>query len=321
MSDKLHLLIPGAVLAPEGSGPGAPVPASALPVPLPPNLRALLALLAPGATISCEEDSPSTPFELALAQAQGLPGEAGHIPWAAFETGTVGTPCAFVRLCHWQVGADHVMLSPPEDLALDQETAATLLAAMAPYFEEDGIALQPYGSVPGVWLATGEPLRNLRTVSLQRLAGQRLTPALLDAAGSPDATLRRLQNEMQMLLYTHPLTEERQRRGLQPVNSFWVTGAGVLARPVAAASEVQVEARLAAPALRRDAAAHALAWQQVDAGPCASLLAHARQGGQAQLTLCGDRAAQTFGPAQNGGWRRFQGAFGFLRTPDGLKQL
>ena len=133
--------------------------------------------------------------------------------------------------------------------------------------------------------------------------------------------MRRLQNEMQMLLYTHPLTEERQRRGLQPVNSFWVTGAGVLAEPVVAAPGVQVEARLAAPALRRDATAHALAWLQVDAGPCASLLAHARQGGPAQLTLCGERAAQTLGPANNGGWRRFQGALGFLRAPDGLEQL
>ncbi|RYF42159.1 MAG: phosphoglycerate mutase [Comamonadaceae bacterium] len=317
MSDKLHLLIPGAVLAPEASGPTAP----ALPAPLPPNLRALLALLAPGATIACEEGSPATPFELALARANGLSGEPGHIPWAAFETATVGTPCAFIHLCHWQVGADHVMLSPPEDLALDAETANALRAAMAPYFEEDGIALNPYGAVPGVWLATGEPLRTLRTVSLDRLAGQRLTPALLDAAGSPDATLRRLQNEMQMLLYTHPLTEERQRRGLQPVNSFWVTGAGVLDQPPAAAPEVQVETRLAAPALRRDAAGHAQAWQQVDAETCASLLALARRGGPVQLTLCGERAAKTFGPAHNGAWRRFKSGIGLLRSSDGLVQL
>lgn len=313
MSDKLHLLIPGAVLTPEVSGPVA----SALPA----NLRALLALLAPGAMIACEENSPSTPFELALARAHGLPGEAGHIPWAAFETASVGTPCAFIQLCHWQVGADHVMLSPPEDLALDPETAAALLAAMAPYFEEDGISLQPYGAVPGVWLATGEPLRTLRTVSLQRLAGQRLTPALLDAAGSPDATLRRLQNEMQMLLYTHRLTEERQRRGLQPVNSFWVTGAGALEQPLAPAPDVQVETRLAAPALRRDAAAHAQGWQQVDAETCASLLDLARRGGQVQLTLCGERASKTFGPARNGAWSRFQSATGLLCTSDGLSQL
>ncbi|MEO7548052.1 MAG: phosphoglycerate mutase [Ramlibacter sp.] len=320
MSDKLHLLIPGAVLAPEASGP-TPVSAPGLPVPLPPNLRALLGLLEPGVTILCDEDSPATPFELSLALAHGLPGEAGSIPWAAFDTATVGTPCAFVQLCHWQVGADHVMLSPPGDLALDPETATVLLAAMAPYFEEDGIVLQPYGNVPGVWLATGEPLRGLRTISLDRLAGRRLTPALLDAAGSPDATLRRLQNEMQMLLYTHPLTEERQRRGMLPVNSFWVTGAGLLDQPVARSPDVQVEAGLAMPAQRRDAAAHAQAWQQVDAGPCAELLALARRDGVAQLTLCGERASKTFGPARNGAWSRFQNVLGLLRTADGLDQL
>jgi hypothetical protein len=38
--------------------------------------------------------------------------------------------------------------------------------------------------------------------------------------------LRRLQNEMQMLLYTHPVNERRIARGLPAVNSFWISGTG-----------------------------------------------------------------------------------------------
>ena len=313
MSDKLHLLIPGAVLPPDATASPAP--------PLPLSLRGLLATLAPAERIACEEDSPATPFELALAQANGLPGAPGFIPWAAFETGTVGTPCAWIKLCHWQVGADNVMLSPPEDLALDAATADALLAAMAPYFLEDGITLRPYGTVAGVWLATGEPLRGLRTVSMDRLAGQRLTPSLLDAAGTPAASLRRLQNEMQMLLYTHPANDARQQNGLQPVNSFWVSGAGQLDQAVPVAADVQVEARLAAPALRGDAAAHARAWQEVDADTCAALLALARAGGSARLTLCGSDAAQTFGPAHNGAWNRIMSNIGLKPASTGLEKL
>ncbi|MES2687915.1 MAG: phosphoglycerate mutase [Pseudomonadota bacterium] len=315
MPDKLHLIIAGAVM-PQDAGEAAPP----LP-PLTPNLRALLAAMAPDNRISCGEDDPSTPFELALAQANGLPGDPGQIPWAAFETGTLETPCAFIKLCHWQVGADHVRLSPPEDLALDEETSRTLLAAMAPYFLEDGITLAPDGRLPGTWLATGEVFRGLRSVSMDTLMGRHLTRSLLDGAGTPAATLRRLQNEMQMLLYTHPANEARQQRGLAPVNSFWVTGAGVLEQTLPTAPEVRVESRLYAPALRRDAAAHAQAWQLVDADSCAALLAVLRAGGDARLTLCGGRAAQSFVPASAGLWPRIKHVLGLQPIWDGREQL
>ncbi|MFN3571155.1 MAG: phosphoglycerate mutase, partial [Polaromonas sp.] len=250
MPDQLHLIIPGAVLSRDAGEPAAPLP------PLPTKLRALLAAMRPQERIECGEDDPSTPCELAFAQALGLPGGPGQIPWAAFDTGTAGTPCAFITLCHWQVGADHVRLSPPEDLAIDEDTARTLLASMAPYFLEDGITLTP-GGRPGNWLATGEVFRGLRSISMDTLMGRHLTRSLLDGAGTPAATLRRLQNEMQMLLYTHPVNELRQQQGLAPVNSFWVSGAGVLEQAVPAAPQVRVDARLQAPAQRGDAAAHA----------------------------------------------------------------
>jgi len=315
MPDKLHLIIAGAVL-PQSIGEAAPP----LP-PLTPNLRALLAAMTPEGRIECSEDDPSTPFELALAQANGLPGDPGQIPWAAFESGSIGLPCAFITLCHWQVGADHVRLSPPEDLALDEEASLTLLAAMAPYFLEDGITLAPYGSLPDTWLATGEVFRGLRSVSMDTLMGRHLTRSLLDGASTPAATLRRLQNEMQMLLYTHPTNEKRQQRGLAPVNSFWVSGAGVLDHAIAFASDVQVESRLQAPALRRDATAHARAWQAVDADACAALLAVLRAGGRARLTLCGERAAQSFVPAGNGLWPKIKHVLGLQPIWDGREQL
>jgi hypothetical protein len=314
MPDKLHLIIAGAVL-PQSIGETAP-PSP----PLTSNLRALLAAMTPADRIECSEDDPSTPFELALAQANSLPGGPGQIPWAAFETGRIGLPCAFITLCHWQVGADHVRLSPSDDLALDEETSHTLLAAMAPYFLEDGITLAR-GDKPGTWLATGEVFRGLRSVSMDTLMGRHLTRSLLDGAGTPAATLRRLQNEMQMLLYTHPANEARQQRGLAPVNSFWVTGAGVLDLAVASNSDVQVESRLYAPASRRDAAAHAQAWQIVDLEACAALLAVLRAGGDARLTLCGERAAQSFVPAPASLWSRFKRVLGLQPIWDGREQL
>jgi hypothetical protein len=315
MPPTLHLIIPGAVL-PHDAGETASTKA-----PVTPKLRSLLSSMQPTTRIECAEDSPSTPFELALAEADALPGEAGHIPWAAFETGTVGTPCAFIKLCHLQVGADHILLLPPEDLGVDAETSQALLSAMAPYFLEDGITLQPYGAAPGTWLATGEPFRNLRTVSTDQLAGRRLTRSMLESAGGSAAVLRRLQNEMQMLLYTHPVNEARQQQRLLPINSFWVAGAGVLGTKVPIASDVHVESRLYAAALRRDAAAHAKAWQEVDADVCADLLARLRAGEEVRLTLCSEKAAQTFVPAKTGLWRQFKSVLGLQPTFNLREQL
>ena len=304
MPQKFHLIIPGAVLSHD---------AGALPSnqePVTPKLRALLAAMDAVTRIECAEDSPSTPFESALAEANALPGGPGYIPWAAFETGTVGVPCAFVKLCHLQVGADHILLSPPEDLVVDALTSGVLMSAMSPYFLEDGIILHPYGTVPGTWLAIGEPFRGLRTVSTNQATGRHLTRSMLDSSGGSAVLLRRLQNEMQMLLYTHPANETRQQQRLLPINSFWVTGAGVLDAKTPAAPDVQVEMRLHAAALRRDAAAHAAAWQEIDAEVCADLLARVRAGEDVRLTLCSDKAAQTFIPAKTGVWGQFKSVLG-----------
>ena len=86
-TEPLHLLIPDAA---RWLPPGAPRPA----LPRLPQLQALLRRLRPAGTIAVDEDSPAMPFEIALAHANGLPGEPGRVPWAAFESGTVGTPCA-----------------------------------------------------------------------------------------------------------------------------------------------------------------------------------------------------------------------------------
>jgi hypothetical protein len=308
MSDKLHLLIPGA--APPAGAPA--VDRGSLP-----NLLALLAALAPAGRIALDDESLSTPFEVALARANGLPDEPGRIPWAAFETGTPGTPCAWIKPCHWRVGADHIVLTPPRALVLDAETSQALLDAMAPYFREDGIELRSHGTVADAWLGTGEPLRGLATLSVDRAVHRRLTPSAFEAAGP---VLRRLQNEMQMLLYTHPANEARLQRGLLPVNSFWVTGAGVLERALAPSAQVQVERRLC-DAESGEPSVLAQAWREVDADSCAMLLARLRAGRQVQLTLCGERAAQAWGPERAGAWARLKAAVGLRPGFDHLGQL
>jgi hypothetical protein len=130
-------------------------------------------------------------------------------------------------------------------------------------------------------------------------------------ASAQAAPLRRLQNEMQMLLYHHPVNDQRIERGEAAVNSFWFSDCGHLPTPTGAASPPPVlNTDLRASALREDWQAWAQAWRALDAGACADLLAALRQGRPARLTLCGERCAQEFDDAPRGLLERLGGLMG-----------
>jgi len=135
--------------------------------------------------------------------------------------------------------------------------------------------------------------------------------------------LRRLQNEMQMLLYTQRVNDDRAARGVPPINSFWLSGTGALtAQPLPpAASETTVSEALRVAALRDDGAGWAAAWQALDANDIASLLADYTRGADVSLTLCGDRAAQRYTVQQRGLSRWAKSLFDRKRAADVLESL
>ncbi len=297
-ADARHLLIPFA-------GRGTPACRTALASLQLPNLEALLARLAIVENDSLETTTLSPPHERALARALGLAAPDGRLPWAAWEAAQAGltTPAAgegwgFVTLCHWDVAIDEVVLGDPAAIRVDESESQALLAAARPFFEEDGVVLHASGQ-PGRWLARSALFEGLATASLDRAAEQ---PISAWSAGTKDQrVLRRLQNEMQMLLYTQRVNDERGARGMPSINSFWLSGTGVLpADADTARAPPVVDARLRAPALQDDGAAWAAAWQALDAGPVAALRAAQASGQSVTLTLCGDRGAQGWRPAPRG---------------------
>jgi hypothetical protein len=220
-----------------------------------------------------------------------------------------GAAWAYITPCYWLVGTGHVAMGHPDHLRLDPRDSQALLAAMRPFFEQDGITLE-YDQ-PTLWLARGEVFRDLATASLDRVIGRPIDDWMPRA---PQAkTVRRLQQEMQMLLYTHEINEERFRGGRLPVNSFWVSGTGALpaSGPIASPPGLQLAAQLRNAALSDDWTGWASAWQQVDANDCARLGRALDEGERVTLTLCGERNAQTWSSHRPGGWsRRLGGLFG-----------
>jgi len=161
------------------------------------------------------------------------------------------------------------------------------------------------------WYVAHPSLATLRCASLDRVIGRNVDRWLTDA---PEVRLvRRLQNEVQMLLYTHPINDAREAQGLLPVNSFWLSGCGVA--QAVTGTPPTVDERLRGPALADDAAGWANAWKSLDAGPIAALRERLAAGAAVRLTLCGERAAASFTSAGAGGWRRLRSWLGAGAAP------
>ena len=304
VSDGVHLLVPFAACPTAACGDAA----RKLRLP---HLQRLLARLGPAETDTGSPDSLSTPHERVLARAHGLAPVDGLIPLAAWQVRQEGRDpgqhgWAWITPCHWRVGRDHVAMAAPQELGLDGDDSRALLEVMAPYFAGDDITLEY--QAPLRWLARGDIFRTLPSASLDRVCGRTIDPFM--PRGDPGRPLRRLQQEMQMLLYTLPLNEARQRGGLLPVNSFWVSGTGALrAQASPPPAGLRIAPTLRDAALLADWAAWQGAWQQLDARECPRLAAEVDAGREVRLTLCGEASARSWTSQAASLWRRVGSAF------------
>jgi hypothetical protein len=293
----MHLIVPFA-------GPLSDAGRAALRTLALPKLAHLLSRAVQTGRDEGDEWSFTPPHERALARALGFAGGDGGLPWAAWLAAGDGVAVGdlawgLVTPVHWHLGPDQVSLLDPASLMLDDVSSRALFEAVQGLFTSEGFAMH-HGSAQR-WYVAHESLAALRTASLDRVIGRNVDPWLHDQQAGATAVrlLRRLQNEVQMLLYTHPINERREAQGLLPVNSFWLSGCGVAQTATGAAPTV--DSRLRSPALADDWAAWAQAWQTLDDGPVAALAQDPRM----QLTLCGERSAVTLAPGA-GAWQRLR---------------
>jgi hypothetical protein len=299
----MHLLIPFA--APLSEAGRQALAALRLP-----RLQALLAGRT-GERDEGDEYALSPPHERALARAWGWAGSDGRLPFAARQAALDGLDpgdLAWGQLTpvHWHVGTEQVSLADPESLLLDEAASRDFHDAVCGLFTSEGFLV--HWGAPTRWYLAHESLADLPTASLDRVIGRNVDRWL--PAGAAARRWRRLQSEVQMLLYTHALNDEREARGLPTVNSVWLSGCGPAQ---AVGAEVRVDERLRGRALAEDWPGWARAWQQIDEELPA--LAPTR------LTLCGERASWSLPLPPRGALQKLAARFATVDLAHALGSL
>jgi hypothetical protein len=272
-----------------------------------PNLARLLGRLRLAQRDDAEVYSLSAPHERAIAAAAGWHGADGCLPFAARAAADDGIDVGdaawgLITPTHWHVGRDHVTLTDPAALNLNEAESRAAFELVRELFESEGFRFE-WGA-PMRWYAAHPSLEELPCASLDRVIGRNVELWMRPGADpqSPARLMRRLQSELQLLLYPHALNEEREERGELTLNSFWLSGCGV-AQPVRGMPP-QVNDTLRGPLFNEDWTGWAQAWRELDAGDIAECLAISMAGRSVAITLCGDRGAHRFESAPQSLWQR-----------------
>lgn len=122
---------------------------------------------------------------------------------------------------HVRIARDQLILAEIPSLTSDE--AAQLCDALKQHFGED---FAPVITRTGAWVVKANHHAAFSTTALSSAIGKHIDPLL--PKGADAMHWRKLLNEVQMLLYTHPVNQAREAQGLPVANSVWLWGSGRL---------------------------------------------------------------------------------------------
>lgn len=123
---------------------------------------------------------------------------------------------------HLHLDQSRMLLSPVSPSFGD---ASALCASLNEHFAGQGMEF--FAPHPQRWYLRTDSLPHLRTTPLSQVIGSNVGNAL--PGGEDAARWHGIFNEIQMLLYSHPVNDAREGRGELPVNSVWLWGGGCTA--------------------------------------------------------------------------------------------
>jgi len=199
-----------------------------------PALAALLSRPAASASATFDDDARALPHELWLARTLNL--SDTHAAFAAAAMRGFGLDPAddgwlILHPAHIEIARSHLALHDLRKLRLSENDAHALFDCARPLFTDLGHTLL-YGDAQ-TWFLRAAGWSRLDTSSPDAVLGMNLGDAM--PAGDEARAFRRLQNEVQMAWFDHPVNTARAQQGLAAINAIWPWGGGdgQAARPLA----------------------------------------------------------------------------------------
>jgi hypothetical protein len=131
----------------------------------------------------------------------------------------------FAQPVHLQLQRDSFSIAPEAPLLQKAESEAWL-ALLNQHFAEQGLVFVASPHCPHRWYVQVASSPDIQTTALDVAVGRDIRPLL--PHGRDAAFWNAFLNEVQMLLFEHPLNLAREARGELPVSGVWVYGGGVL---------------------------------------------------------------------------------------------
>lgn len=182
-------------------------------------------------------------------------GDVAHLTGQAVMS-AVATPM------HAALGLTDLTPIDSSTLQLNDEDSRALCEAADAHLREEGVRLHFVSATQ--WLLSVDRSMEVLTERPDWMIGEALRPNL--PRGKDARTVERWMNELQMLLFTHPVNIAREDRGLPPVNVIWLWGFSPPAGSGDDATALDAANTRWLSALRNgDIAAWQAAWRDVEA--------------------------------------------------------
>ena len=138
---------------------------------------------------------------------------------------TKNAACWFILTpVNYHIAISHLVLTDYRGLQLNEEQAHQLFVIAQQCAAEIGLELV-YGS-PYFWFLRADDWADFATASPDAACGHNIE--IWSPKGEHEMVWRKLQNEIQMTWFMHPIQEQRAHIGMPPINGIWCGQKAVL---------------------------------------------------------------------------------------------
>lgn len=130
----------------------------------------------------------------------------------------------FATPVHLILGQDSFVLSDPTNLTVSDEEADAMIASLNIHFSHPDFYLKGFKLYRSgtTWFLGLDTDPQIATSNISALINKDISPYLPKGSGA--LAWANWQNELQMLLFSHPVNIAREARGELPINSLWCYG-------------------------------------------------------------------------------------------------